>query len=205
MHLICVAGSILLGVQQFDAALGCYRKAYTIDKRDMAVFQGIVDAHLGASKFKDALFAAKEALQLMPRNPRALTLIGLVLSHSPEGREKARAAFTKALALDPFCIDAVFAMVKLDTTEKKYQSAAALLNKHLLQHNRDYVHTRLANIYVLMGDHRQAVLHFQTALSLNQNYQPALQGLEQLDATLKGTCGSRSRSACCGGVLVVMD
>lgn len=40
---------------------------------------------------------SKEALQRAPRNPKALTMVGTVLSHTPEGREKGRAAFTKAL------------------------------------------------------------------------------------------------------------
>jgi hypothetical protein len=78
-----------------ERALQCFRRAYALDKRDLGVFQGLVDAHLVASRFKDALFAAKEALQRAPRNPKALTLVGAVLGHSVEGREKARAAFVK--------------------------------------------------------------------------------------------------------------
>ncbi len=35
-----------------------------------------------APQFKLALLAAKEPLLAMPRNPKALTLMGLVLSHS---------------------------------------------------------------------------------------------------------------------------
>lgn len=60
-----------------------------------------------------ALLTAKEALHLMRRNPKALSLVGLVLSHSPEGKEKALKAFTKALAIDPSCSDAVTALAKM--------------------------------------------------------------------------------------------
>ena len=38
------------------------------------------------SRYKEALTAAKEALMLMPRNPKALTLVGMVLSQTPEGQ-----------------------------------------------------------------------------------------------------------------------
>ncbi len=202
-----------------ERALQCFRCAYALDKRDLGVFQGLVDAHLVASRFKDALFAAKEALQRAPRNPKALTLVGAVLGHSVEGREKARAAFVKvlgacarkrvvvksgrfyflsfflaltrrrwtlvlnrhvchgtavpprcirtrfcslqALSIDPNCLDAVFALTKLETTEKKYEAAVALLSRHVAQHNRDSIHTKLANIYVLMGDSASASQHFQ--------------------------------------------
>lgn len=105
----------------------------------------------------------------------------------------------QALSMDSNCTDAVFALVKLETTEKKYSAAAELLKKHVLQHNSDFTHTRLANvrepfdlshnskasqIYVLLGDAKSAVLHFHAALAQNASYQPAIIGLEQLETSL---------------------
>lgn len=62
---------------------------------DLLHAQGLVDLHLTSNRFKDALFVAKEALQQMPRCASALALIGLVLCHSSDGKEKARLALTK--------------------------------------------------------------------------------------------------------------
>ena len=70
----------------------------------------------------------------------------------------------QALSIDPNCLDAVFALTKLETTEKKYDAAVALLSRHVAQHNRDSIHTKLANIYVLMGDSASASQHFQVRL-----------------------------------------
>jgi anaphase-promoting complex subunit 7 len=194
----CVHGYLLLGTSggiyfftashapQFDAALDAFRRAYAIDKRDLNVFQGIVDAHLGAGRFKDALFASKEALQRAPKNPKALTLVGSVLGHSVEGRDKARAAFAKALALDSHCLDAVFASAKLDTTEKKYDAAIQLLTRHVSQHNPEFLHTKIANVYLLMEDAASASQHFQLALSFNSQYAPAISGLDRLEGNIKG-------------------
>ena len=53
------------------------------------VFQGLVEAFLQMHEVKRALSVAKEALELMPHNPKSLTLIGIVLSQSPEMKEKA--------------------------------------------------------------------------------------------------------------------
>ena len=41
-------------------------------------------------RIKEALTSAKDALQRMPRNPKALTLVGIALSQLPEGLEKGK-------------------------------------------------------------------------------------------------------------------
>ena len=43
-------------------------------------------------RIKEALTTAKESLQRMPRNPKALTLVGIALSQLPEGLEKGKVA-----------------------------------------------------------------------------------------------------------------
>jgi tetratricopeptide (TPR) repeat protein len=80
--------------------------------------QGLVEAYLEAQppKVREALAMAKEALQLMKNDPKALTLIGLVLMHT-EGKEKARKAFENALRYDAHSTDAILALVQLEVSE----------------------------------------------------------------------------------------
>lgn len=40
---------------------------------------------------KEAIMIAKEAIQSMPKNAKALTLIGLVLQNTSDGKEKVTA------------------------------------------------------------------------------------------------------------------
>ena len=72
---------------------------------DLSVFQGLVQANMMLEKFDRALHYAQEAYRRLPRNPRALTLVGLVLSCDNDQRRKARRVFEQALALRPYWFD----------------------------------------------------------------------------------------------------
>lgn len=187
-----VKSRVLFSIAETDSAVLSYRKAYQIRKGDMAVFEGLVEAYLAASEFKQALLTAKEALQLMPRNSKALTLVGLVLSHSPEGQEKAAKAFSKALVIDPSCVDAVMAAAKMHCHNKKYDEALKLIKGYMQEQSNDahlsgdYMHTKLAHVYSLSGDLEQALTHFHKALSITPNYAQALSGIERLEQNLRG-------------------
>ena len=61
--------------------------------------QGAVRSYIGMGRIKEALTTAKDSLQRMPRNPKALTLVGIALSQLPEGLEKGKVAFEKARQL----------------------------------------------------------------------------------------------------------
>jgi len=136
--------------------------------------------------FKSAMLTAKEAIQLMPRNPRALTLVGRVLGLNVEQRAQASKAFNKALAIDPDHFDAILQLAKLDCDLKHYDAAIALLERHLAHHGNELAHAKLGQIYVLKGDIEQALVHFHKELVLCPNYELALKGIERLEATLKG-------------------
>lgn len=185
-----IKSRILFSISDTDGAVQTYRKAYQLQKGNLCVFQGLVEAYLAGSEFKQALLTAKEALQLMPRNSKALTLVGLVLSHSPEGQEKATKAFNKALILDPSCVDAVMAAAKMHCHNKNFPEALRLMRAYLEKQSTDeagdYMHTKLAHIYALSGDLEQALMHFHKALSLTPNYPQAISGIERVEQNLKG-------------------
>ena len=115
----------MLSLNRAEHAVVPYFQANTLHK-DLASYKGLVEAYLAQPKYKEALCMAKEALQRMPKSALALTLVGRVLSHSPEGREKAKRAFTKALQIDPMSIDAVMALVDLHLETSQYQACIDL-------------------------------------------------------------------------------
>jgi hypothetical protein len=55
-------------------------------------YQGAVKAYIGLDRVKEALNSAKESLQRMPRNAKALSLVGQALSQLPECVDKAKVA-----------------------------------------------------------------------------------------------------------------
>lgn len=54
----------------------------------MNILSGLVRAYLALSKCKEALFAAREAMQVMHQSAKALKLVGDVYAISSGGREK---------------------------------------------------------------------------------------------------------------------
>lgn len=58
----------------------------------MRTYQGAVKAYIGLDRVKEALNSAKESLQRMPRNAKALSLVGQALSQLPECVDKAKVA-----------------------------------------------------------------------------------------------------------------
>eukprot|EP00462_Mataza_sp_D1_P010085 CAMPEP_0175163916 /NCGR_PEP_ID=MMETSP0087-20121206/26065_1 /TAXON_ID=136419 /ORGANISM="Unknown Unknown, Strain D1" /LENGTH=492 /DNA_ID=CAMNT_0016452773 /DNA_START=39 /DNA_END=1517 /DNA_ORIENTATION=- len=181
-HLI--RGCLCSSIGQYDEAARSYRQAQQINKLDLTALEGLVETYLAKSEFKQALLTAKQALQLMPRNPKALTLVGLVLSHSCEGREKAIKAFNKALTLDPQCTDAVMALAKIYCAEKQYTTAKELLSNYTLSNASDFMHTKLGQVYALNGETEKALVQFHKALAMNPDYAQALNAIERLENNL---------------------
>jgi anaphase-promoting complex subunit 7 len=180
-------GNLLLSSGHAEDALPPFRKAYALQK-DIIAYSGLVRAYLGVSKIKEALSAATEARKLMPQHPQALSLLGLVLSQpaDPTYRKRAKQCFEEALKLDKQCLDAVLGLSQLFVVEGKYQDAIDMLNDQIKQNNKDYLHTRLAEVLVLNQKNNEAMQHYNIALSLNPQSEIAKKGLERLEKIMKG-------------------
>ena len=105
-----VKGLVYLSMNQAEDAIKAYRRANKLDPRVLATYQGLVKSYLSARnpqpQFKQALVTAKEALILMPQNPKALTLVGTVLANSNEGKIKVISCIIH-LVYDCICINVV--------------------------------------------------------------------------------------------------
>lgn len=117
-------GSLLLSTKPSEA-LQAFHTAYEISP-DLDATRGLVEAYSALSRFNDALLLAKETLQKYPRNARALVLIGNLLSHKPESREKAKKALQNSLAIDPNSLEATVTLVAVLVAEGKTDEATQL-------------------------------------------------------------------------------
>ena len=108
-------------------AINCFREVYFVSK-ELSVYQGLMECYLAQDRFKEALAITSEAAAMMPKHPRAKTLLGLVLSNQSgwDFREKARQQFQAALQLDPKCVEAIISLATLLTNQGKADEAIAL-------------------------------------------------------------------------------
>ncbi len=122
---------IHVGAGEHDVATKWFNSAMQASgaEVDIAAHVGLCEAYLGQKQFHPALKCAKEAFRVAPKSPKALTLIGLVLagSNTPEGRDKAKTAFSKALGIDPKCTEAAIHLSRLQWGDGAH-AAVRILN-----------------------------------------------------------------------------
>ncbi|MCO5614398.1 hypothetical protein L7F22_068678 [Adiantum nelumboides] len=180
-----VKGNIALSMNRPQTALPAFRKAQAL-KPDLRSYQGLVQALLKIPKHKEALFAARDAMKAMSHSAKALTLVGDVYAHIPDGREKARKFYESALRLEPGYLGAVLALADLHVLEGRNSEAIALLQKYLKNWTDDALHVKLGQILAASGKVGESLKHFQIALSMNSQNELAKKGLDRLEKQMKG-------------------
>ena len=180
-----IKGTLLLSMGRADHAMQAFMHANQLQK-DIHSFKGLVDAFLALHKYKEALATAKDALATMQRNPKAITLVGRVLAHLPDGRDKAKKAFLRALTIDPLSVDAALALADLYIAAGDYEKCIELLRESLKHHNYDFLHTKIAQVYTHNEQYDEALKFYHTAMSINPNSTHAAAGLERLEKLMRG-------------------
>lgn len=192
-------GAILLADNRPDHAAVSFFRSNEI-ARDVSSYEGLVDSYLAAGKYKEAICAAKEAISAAPRDPRAVTLVGLALqqgqagSNNVEAMDKAKRALRKALTLDPSALRPLLSLVQLYAHEKDYDTCIDLLrqgiegmteSKSPLQ-GQDILQTKLGEIYMAAENYKDAIASFHAALALNPMSTEVQRLLEKLEKNVRG-------------------
>eukprot|EP00249_Psilotum_nudum_P016243 c25742_g1_i1 orf=635-1945(+) len=180
-----VKGNLSLSMNRPEAAVLAFRKAQTL-KPDLQSYQGLVRALLAIPKPKEALYAARDAMRTMPHSAKALTLVGDVYAHNPDGREKARRFYESALRLEPGYLGAVLALADLHSIEGRNGEAISFLQRYIKNWADDSLHTKLAQILAATNKLGESLSHYQAALSINPQNETAKKGLERLEKQMKG-------------------
>jgi len=190
-----VKGSILLADNAPEKAAASFFHANELS-RDVASYEGLVECYLARQQYKEAVCMAREAIEIAPRDCRAVTLVGLALSHAKpdEGRDRAKLAFEKALRLDSGALRPLLALVDMHMQERDYETCVKLLERgkeglseaHVMHSNLDMLETRLGEVYTLNESYMEAITCFHSAKSLNPDNLEAQRGLERLEKMVKG-------------------
>ena len=195
-------GKILQSEGRLDHAIVSYFRANEITK-DVTCYEGLVEVYLSCSKYKEAVCTAKEAINFAPRDPRAMTLVGLALMSAPgsreRGREKAKRTLKKAFTTDPTNRKALFSLVDLHLEEEEYEVCIELIKRGIDEsdgygssqvgssnHNYiDQLYSKMAEIHIAEKKYGNALECYHKALSINPNSNEAQDGMEELEKLMK--------------------
>jgi anaphase-promoting complex subunit 7 len=188
-----VKGNVLLSDNTPEKAAASFFHANELS-RDVASYEGLVECYLARGQYKEAVCMAREAIEVAPRDHRAVTLVGLALSQATGGRDRAKRAFQKALKLDPGALRPLLALVDIHMQERDFETCIDLLQKgkdgmteaQAMHSNADMLDARLGEVYTLNENYTDAMTSFHTALSLNPDNQEAQRGLDRLEKVMRG-------------------
>lgn len=178
-------GRLFLSLNRPDAAVTAFRAAQEL-RPDLRSYQGLVRSYLALSKFKEALYTAREAMKIMPQSAKALKLVGDVHASNSSGRDKAKKFYESSLRLEPGYLDAALALAELHVVEGKTKDAVSLLQRYIKDCADDSLHTKLAQVFAATNMLQEALSHFQAALRINPQNNSAKKGLERLEKQMKG-------------------
>ncbi|KAJ2223526.1 hypothetical protein GGH19_000357 [Coemansia sp. RSA 1807] len=176
----CAEGGIQLLCECPEEAAKMYAKAHALEPTAQT-YRGLITSYVQNGEHKFAYSYAKQLVELMPQNARALAAVGSVLAHSAESHAKAVRLLESALAQDPRCTDAIVALASLHVTNNRLSDAVSLLERHLVENETDDMYTRYADVLTLANELPKAAANYAVALEMNPSNERAKTGYERVD------------------------
>lgn len=118
----------------------------------------LIDSYEKGKLYDDAIAIAQELVQQYPNDSYFQQRLGSLLGWNNK-ITAARAAFTKALALDSANIAAIIHLARMDIIENNLENAKAFLNEKLIAFPQDaLIMTELSSVYALEANYDEALL-----------------------------------------------
>jgi len=205
-----IKGRISMQLNRPDHAAVCFFRANEINRHDISTYEGLVESYLASDKWKEAICMAKEAITMIPKDARAITLVGIALSRVrgevSGGKDRAKRALKKAISMDPTSsTKPLLALVDIYIQEREFDLCIDTLVKaldasfshdpsytHHTHQGQDLLHAKLADVYQLNENFMEALTSYHTALSLNPDNISAQRGLERLQKVMRGLDSSNA-------------
>jgi tetratricopeptide (TPR) repeat protein len=180
--------------------VACLKKGHeALDKNDLdeatKVFRSCVEQHpksglahywLGQAyqygfKMDEAIVETKEALRLEPGNLYGLHALGRLYSLDKNKLDVAEELLTKVAGIDPHFDEARFDLARVYARKGEMDKAFQLFSQLFSQEMRFAVyHAELGKILTASGQERSAMDHYNRALTLQPDYEPAKKLIQEL-------------------------
>lgn len=150
-----------------DKAVSELQLAADLDPKSSAAGFALVEAELNAKRFDKALAAVQKLEQRQPDNAQVHNLKGKVYAARGDV-PAARAAFDKALALQPAYFTAVANQAQLDLVEKKPEAAKKRFEAFLAKDSKNFgAMAALSELAMLQGKPDEATTWLEKASNAN--------------------------------------
>ncbi|MBI2265812.1 MAG: fused MFS/spermidine synthase [Armatimonadetes bacterium] len=173
-------GRLLSAQGNENRALGCYERARKLGPRDFDVLTSLTGAYETLGKWKIAAELSALLQELKPDSSDVRLRLARNLYQSG-AREEARAAYEKALALDPDQSEALWGLGNVYFLREEYKKAIYYYDGFLQdQPNHTDALLNLGGAYLQIGLYREAETAFKRLLAVDPYNRKGLQNLEIL-------------------------
>jgi tetratricopeptide (TPR) repeat protein len=155
-------------------------EALKLNPGDLRALEGIKSTYLAQNQPVQAIQKVKEYADSAPRSAPVQQFLGNLLMVHGDGKE-ARVALVAANSDDPKFIPAYLSLAQLDVTERKFDDAAARLQKVLsINSGNTTARLWLGNIEETKGNHEQALKNYRDVVAADPGNPQALNNLAYL-------------------------
>lgn len=178
-----IRGAIHMRQKKPYDALACYREKVT-SARSLFLYTGVLQSLIAIGKVDEALIESKQVLYLYPNHLWTYYLVGLVAIKQGDYKN-ARKGFETCMKLyeneELIFEEALLGLVECDVKDENFDTAITLLKRRLDVRQSDSLHSRCGNIYVQMEKYKEALYHYNIALTLNPSSEEAKNGIAKVE------------------------